>query len=99
VRNKAQDTGVRRGEGRQRSRAVGSHSKISSVVRSDRSSMRFTIGKSQGEISKGGLTHRGFTYRESFEPMHCSIEKLKTPTSGKTVVMGITVIWARRASA
>jgi hypothetical protein len=65
--------------------------------------MRFTIGKSQGEILKGGLTHRGFTYRESCEPMHCGIENIETPTSGKTVVMGITVIWARslarRASA
>jgi hypothetical protein len=65
--------------------------------------MRFTIGKSQGEIPKGGLTHRGFTYRESREPMHCGIEKLETPTSGKTAVKGIMVIWARslarRASA
>ena len=26
--------------------------------------MRFTIGKIQGEILKGGLTHWGFTYRE-----------------------------------
>ena len=74
-----------------------------SAVRSDRSNTRFTIGKSQGEIRKGGLTHRGFTYRESFELMHCGIEKLETQTNGKTVVMGITVIWARslakRASA
>ena len=65
--------------------------------------MRFTIGKSQGEISKGGLTHWGFTYRESCEPMHCGIENLETPTSGKTAVKGIMVIWsrglARRASA
>jgi hypothetical protein len=90
-------------EGRDREPTVGSHSEISSAVRSDRSSTRFTIGKSQGEIPKGGLTHQGFTYRESCEPMHCGIEKLETPTSGKTVVMGITVIWARslarRASA
>ena len=65
--------------------------------------MRFAIKKSQGEIPKGGLTHRGFTYRESREPMHCSIEKLETPTSGKTAVTRIMVIWARilarRASA
>ena len=65
--------------------------------------MRFTIGKSQGEILKGGMTHRGFTYRESRETMHCDIEKLETPTSGKTAVTRITVIWARslarRASA
>jgi hypothetical protein len=61
--------------------------------------MRFSIGKSQGEILKGGLTHRGFTYREFYEPMHCGIEKLETPTSGKTAVTGITFIWARRASA
>jgi hypothetical protein len=65
--------------------------------------MRFTIEKSQGEIRKGGMTHRGFTYRESHEPMHCGIEKIETPMSGKTVVTGITVIWARilarRASA
>jgi hypothetical protein len=40
--------------------------------------MRFTIGKSQGEIPKGGLTHWGFTYRESCEPMHCGIEKSET---------------------
>jgi hypothetical protein len=88
---------------RERSRAIGSHSEIPSLVRSDRSCTRFTIRKSQGEILKGGLTHLGFTYRESREPMHCGIEKLETPTSGKTAVMGITVIWARslarRASA
>jgi hypothetical protein len=57
--------------------------------------MRFTIGKRQGEILKGALTHRGFTYQESYEPMHCGIEKLETPTNGKIVVTGITVIWAR----
>jgi hypothetical protein len=64
---------------------------------------RVAQGLSQGEIPKGGLTHRGFTYWESREPMHCGIEKLETLTSGKTTVMGITVIWARslarRASA
>jgi hypothetical protein len=88
---------------RERLRAVGSHLEIPSAVRLDRSCMRFTVEKSQGEILKRGLTHRGFTYRESCEPMHCSIEKLETPTSGNTAVMGITVIWARslarRASA
>ena len=65
--------------------------------------MRFTIGKSQGEIPKGGMTHWGFTYWESREPMYCGIENLETPMSGKTAVMGIMVIWARslarRASA
>ena len=50
VCSKAQDTWVHRREGRQRSTAIGSHSKILSAVRSDRSCMRFTIGKSQGEI-------------------------------------------------
>jgi hypothetical protein len=55
ARRKAQDTGVRRREGRQRSTTVGSHSEIPSVVRSDRNCTRFTIGKSQGEIS----TERG----------------------------------------
>jgi hypothetical protein len=43
-------SGVCRGEGRQRSTAVGSHSEIPSAVRSDQSCTRFTIGKCQGEI-------------------------------------------------
>jgi hypothetical protein len=45
----------------------------------------------------------GFGGSESHQPMHSGIEKLETPTSGKTAVTGITVIWARslarRASA
>jgi hypothetical protein len=80
---------------RERSTAIGSHSEIPSAVRSYRSCARFTIGKIQGEILKGGMTHQGFTYRESCEPMHCGIEKLKTPMSGKTAVTEIMVIWAR----
>jgi hypothetical protein len=40
---------------------------------------------------------------ESCGPMHCSIENLETPMSGKTAVTRIMVIWARglarRASA
>jgi hypothetical protein len=92
VHSKAKDTKVHRGEGRQRSTVVGSHSEIPLAVRSYRSCTRFTIGKSQGEIPKGGMTHRGFTYRESHEPMYCDIENLETPMSGKTAVMGISVI-------
>jgi hypothetical protein len=53
----------------------------------DKSSMRFTIGKSQTEISKGGLIHRGFTYPEYRDPMHCGIEKLEATTSGKAAVI------------
>jgi hypothetical protein len=49
-KGKAQDMGVRRGEGRQRSIAVGSHSENPSAIRSDRIYTRFTIRKSQGEI-------------------------------------------------
>jgi hypothetical protein len=33
--------------------------------------------------------------RESREPMHCGIEKLETPTSDKTVVTEIVVMWTR----
>jgi hypothetical protein len=60
VRSAEEDHLQRRREEKptERSRAVGSHSEIPSAVRSDRSSTRFTIGKSQGEILKGGLTHR-----------------------------------------
>jgi hypothetical protein len=79
----------------ERSRAIRSHSEILSAIRSDMSCTSFTIRKRQGEIPKGGLTHRGFTYQESRKPMHCGIEKLETPTSGKTAITGIMVIWAR----
>ena len=77
--NKSQDTGVRRGEGRQRSIAIGSHSENPSAVRSDRSCTRFTIGKIQGEIP----IERG--------PSDLNIDKKRTEQEDRSQTLDLSV--------
>jgi hypothetical protein len=89
VHRKAQDTGVHRREGRQRSTAIGSHSEIPSAVRSDRSCTRFTIGKSQGEIlTEPGLSDLNIDKK--------SVLKRRTDLSHQIRAQGLTTIGSRR---